>query len=63
MTAYCQQPADPYSALLASVTARTLTRDPGGPAQFACMLFFDKFIRMMFSSSLLAAAILNSKMF
>jgi hypothetical protein len=29
----------PYSALLASVTARTLTRDPGGPAQFACMFF------------------------
>jgi hypothetical protein len=30
----------PYSAPLASVTARTLTRDPGGPAQFACMVFF-----------------------
>jgi hypothetical protein len=46
-------------ALLASVTAPTLTRDPGGPAQFACMFFFNKFICMLFSSNSLAAAVLN----
>jgi hypothetical protein len=38
----------PYSALLASLMARTLTRDPGGPAQFARMLFFDEFSYAIF---------------
>jgi hypothetical protein len=42
--------------------ARTLTRDPGGPAQFARMLSFDEFARMLFSRSL-AAGVSNSKMF
>jgi hypothetical protein len=52
----------PYSALLASVTARTLARDRGGPAQYACIFFLDEFARKLFSGSL-AAAVSNSKMF
>jgi hypothetical protein len=57
-----QRSGIPYSAPLASVTARTLTRDPGGLAQFACMVFFDEFVPMLFSRSL-AVSVSNSKMF
>jgi hypothetical protein len=37
----------PYSALLASVTARTLARDRGGPAQYTRMFFLDEFARKL----------------